>query len=136
MNAETAAAGSTQRAARPGVVAAARYLAMATAALWVVQFALAGYGAFGGSFGPHRAVGSLIGLVTLVLLIVVAVAGVRGRLLWVALGLFVLAGPLQPIFAALGKNDGAAFGGLHALGGLGVGALAGMLIGGLRPVRP
>jgi hypothetical protein len=135
MNAERATVDAGPRPANPGAATVAWWCAIATAALVVIQFALAGYGAFGGSFGPHRVLGTVIGLVTLVLLIAVLIARPGGRLIGIAAGLFVLAGPLQPLFAALGSDVSPSLGALHALGGLGVGALAGMLIGALRPVR-
>src|SRR5215475_13198118 len=80
-----------------------RILAMATGTLAVVQFALAGYGAFRAvdhhtnGFGAHEIVGNIIGAFALVTMIAAIVARPGTRTLVASIVLFVLAGPIQPI---------------------------------------
>ncbi len=109
-----------------------RILAMATGTLAVIQFALAGYGAFSAfnqhrGYGPHETLGTIIGGVTALVLIAALVARPGTRRMVQAAVLFVLAGPIQPILADLGKHHGAWWGGLHALVGVGIVAMCGML---------
>jgi hypothetical protein len=99
-----------------------RILAMATGTLVVVQFALAGYGAFGSfqhhkNFGPHELLGSIIGIFTLLVLIAAAIARPSARTIYQAIILFVLAAPVQPLLADAGKHH-AWVGALHALVGV------------------
>jgi uncharacterized protein DUF6220 len=107
-----------------------RILAMATGTLAVVQFALAGFGAFGSlshhrDWGPHETLGSIIGGFAL-LTFIAAIVARPGRLpLIAAITLIVVAGPLQPILAEAGK-DHAWVGALHALGGVVILAMCGL----------
>jgi hypothetical protein len=99
-----------------------RILAMATGTLVVVQFVLAGYGAFGSfshehNYGAHELVGNIIGGFTLLTLIAALVARPGMDRVWTAVVLFVLAGPIQPLLADAGK-DHAWVGAIHALCGL------------------
>lgn len=108
-----------------------RILAMTTGTLVVVQFVLAGYGAFSvfnkhKGYGPHETLGTVIGVFTLLVLVAALISrpGVRPTVL--AAVLFVLAGPVQPLLADLGKNHGAWWGGVHALVGVAILALCGL----------
>jgi len=99
-----------------------RILAMVAGTLVVVQFALAGYGAFGSfqhhrNYGPHEVLGSIIGLVTLLVLIAAVIARPSRNHVISAIVLLVLAGPVQPLLAAAGK-DHAWVGALHAFAGV------------------
>ncbi len=101
-----------------------RILAMVTGTLAVIQFALAGYGTFSAfnhhrGFGPHELVGTIIGVVTLLVLIAALVAHINGRIMGWAVGLFLMAGPIQPVLANIGKHH-AWVGALHALVGIGI----------------
>jgi hypothetical protein len=104
-----------------------RILAMLTGTLVVIQFALAGYGAFGSfshqrDFGPHETLGNIIAGFTLLILIAVLVARPGMRRIWSSVALLVLAGPVQPLLADAAKH--------HAWVGL-FHAFAGILILGL-----
>ena len=100
-----------------------RILAMATGTLVAVQFALAGFGAFGSfhkerDWSAHETLGTIIGVFTILVLIAAIVARPGRRPLIAAIVLFVLAAPIQPILAAAGKNDGVGWGALHAFVGV------------------
>lgn len=108
-----------------------RYLAMAGGTLTVIQFGLAGYGAFSAfqhhrGFGPHETLGTIISIFTLLVLIAAAVARPGRSTIIVAAVLFVLAGPVQPILADIGKHH-AWVGALHALVGIAILALFGRM---------
>src|ERR1700710_363235 len=99
-----------------------RILAMAAGTLAIVQFALAGFGAFDAfqkkhGFGPHETVGNIIGGITLLILIAALVARVSRKTVIQAVVLFLLAAPIQPLLADWGKHH-AWVGALHALVGL------------------
>ncbi len=110
-----------------------RVVALAGAALTAVQFALAGLGAFGllrhqhEPFAAHEALGTVIGVVSLVTLIVVLAAGIGTPAVVMALVLAVLAAPVQPVLANLGKDNSPWLGALHALTGVVIMALFGIL---------
>jgi hypothetical protein len=123
-----------KRSGRKTVMAqVVRVVALAGAALTAVQFALAGLGAFGllhhehEPFAAHEALGTVIGVASLVLLIVVLAAGVGTRAVVMALVLAVLAAPVQPVLANLGKNGSPWLGALHALSGVAIMALFGLV---------
>lgn len=102
-----------------------RILAMATGTLAVVQFALAGFGAFGSfghhrNWGPHEMLGSIIGIFALLTLIAAIVARPGTPPLVASIVLFVLAAPIQPLLADAGKHHGAGWGALHALCGVAI----------------
>jgi hypothetical protein len=108
-----------------------RILAMATGTLVVIQFALAGYGAFSAvshhrGYGPHETLGTIIGGFTLLTLIAAIVARPGTRWLVSAVILFVLAGPIQPLLADAGKHHGSWWGAVHAFVGLVILAMCAM----------
>ena len=109
-----------------------RILAMATGTLAVVQFALAGYGAFGSlhhqkNWGAHEAMGTTIGVFTLLVLIAAIVARPGRRPLIASIVLFVLAGPIQPILANAGNDHGTWWGSIHALCGVAILGMCGVV---------
>jgi hypothetical protein len=131
-----------RRSGRKTVLAqVVRVVALAGAALTAVQFALAGLGAFGllhhehEPFAAHEALGTVIGVASLVLLIVVLAAGVGTRAVVMALVLAVLAAPVQPVLAGLGKSGSPWLGALHALTGVAIMALFGMVGTQARPKK-
>ena len=86
-----------------------RILAMATGTLVAVQFALAGFGAFGSfhkerDWSAHETLGTIIGVFTILVLIAAIVARPGRRPLTAAIVLFVLAAPIQPILANAGAT--------------------------------
>lgn len=109
-----------------------RILAMATGTLVAVQFALAGYGAFSAlnkhrGYGPHETLGTIIGIFTLLVLIAAIVARPGTQHLVAAVILFVLAAPIQPLLANLGKHQGSWWGAVHALAGVAILGMCGMV---------
>ena len=116
-----------------------RVAAIVTVAVIVVQFFLAGWGAFHAvhsgvaakdtsAYDAHKGVGYLIGLLSLVLLILAIVGKMGGRAIGMTATLVVLAVILQPLLAGLGEDSGAFVGGLHAFVGALILGLAGNLI--------
>ncbi len=111
----------------------------------IVQFALAGLGTFGevhdkkagdSYFSAHQRLGLAIGLLTL-LILVAALIEHRSRATVIrAVVLFVLAGPVQPVLGTLGADKAAWVGMLHAVNGIAIMALTGMLMSGARSPRP
>ena len=101
-----------------------RQFARLIAAAIVVQFFLAGAGAFGAtSFGAHKAVGWLL----LILAAVEMLLALLGRTLVRHTGVFLAATAVQVILGVLGSDTSAWFGALHAVNALGVMAAAGTL---------
>jgi hypothetical protein len=125
---DSAAPASTT--ARPGgpLVLAYRWALTLFLVAGAVQIFLAGFGAFHGGFAAHRGLGfGMAGLaVVIVVLALVSRAGTRDVVLSVVL--LVLAGGAQSLLAGLGE-DGAFWGGLHALDGLAILGIAGFLQG-------
>jgi divalent metal cation (Fe/Co/Zn/Cd) transporter len=97
--------------------------------LIVVQVFLAGFGVFhlhaygldgpagDSALDPHRTLGFAMGGVALLILVLALIARPGGRAIAWAVVLVVQADLLQSLLAGLGDN-GAAWGGLHALDGL------------------
>lgn len=110
-------------------------LAMLMTMLAFVQFALAGWGAFGGDFGAHGILGTTLGVISLLLLAAASIARPSRKVVWLAVLLAVLAAPVQTVLAAIGWNVNAWFGALHALGGVVVFALSGYLMSEVRRRR-
>lgn len=116
-----------------------RVAAIVTVVVVVVQFFLAGWGAFHAvhagvaakdtsAYDPHKVVGNVIAVLSLVLLILAIVAKLGRRLIGMAAVLFVLAGPVQPLLAGLGEDSGAFWGALHAFVGAAILGLTSNLI--------
>lgn len=111
------------------VLAAVTLLGIAT------QFFLAGtavfnrqrQGASDGYFGPHVMLGMGIAVLTLLLALTAAVSHAAAPIIRMTVALFILAGPIEPLLAALGDNNSAWFGGLHAFTGAAIAALAAIL---------
>jgi Family of unknown function (DUF6220) len=121
------------------IVTVFRVVAILTAVVIVVQFFLAGMGAFDGvhsgaaardtsNYDPHKAVGYAIAGLSVILLLLAVVARLGGRVIGIAAALLVLAGPIQPLLANAGEDSAAIWGALHVLVGLAIGALTGVLI--------
>ena len=111
-----------------------RILAMATGTLIVVQFALAGFGAFGSvhanktkDWSAHETLGTVIGIFTLLVMLSAIVSRPTRQALIASIVMFVLAGPIQPLLAGLGKDHGAWWGAVHALSGLAIFATTGVV---------
>ena len=113
---------------RSTMVTVFRTVAIVTVVVVVVQFFLAGLGAFDAvhsgvaaddtsAYDPHKMVGYLVALLSLVLLVLAIVARLGGRLIGMTATLLVLAGPIQPLLAGAGADSGAFWGALHALVG-------------------
>jgi hypothetical protein len=91
------------------------YLARGIAAAVVVQFFLAGAGAFGASsFAPHRTLGWLLLLLAVVELLFALAGRVRVR----HSGVLLAAVGLQVALGVLGTDTSAWFGALHAVNAL------------------
>ena len=101
-----------------------RQLARLIAAAVVVQFFLAGAGAFGAtSFQPHKALGWLL----LVLAVVEMLLALLARRLVRHSGALLVVTAVQAILGVLGSDTSAWFGAVHAVNALGVMAAAGTL---------
>jgi hypothetical protein len=107
--------------------------------LGAVQIFLAGFGVWslgsGPGFDPHRVLGFTMAGLGLVILVLAVVARAGRRAIGIAALLFVLAAFGQSLLAALG-DEGAFWGGLHALDGLVILGLAGFLHGAARRGAP
>jgi len=111
-------------------------LAHLFAALIVVQFFLAGLGAFttihnkkfdDNNFGPHAILGTLMVLIALVILIAALVGRWSPRATQLSGGLVVLM-VLQLVLAGIGSSDAPVVGGLHAANALFITAIAYLLV--------
>jgi hypothetical protein len=121
----TTVTGSTHR---HGVVLAYRW-ALALLLLDVlVQFFLAGLGVFGGGFDGHVLNSIVVLALALVVFVLALVARVGVRDVLLALAVLLLAGVVQSLFRIL-ADDGAFWGGMHALGGLAILGITGFLHG-------
>jgi hypothetical protein len=106
----------------------------------LVQIFLAGVGVFdlkgqklsdASSLDPHRALGFALGALSILLLIVALVARVDAKTIGIAFAVVVLATVMQSVLASAGENT-PFFGGLHALDGLLILGLGGLLFGEAR----
>ncbi len=120
---------------RRAALTAYRWLLLGFLLLGAVQIFLAGLGAFrldntgvsgDTAFAPHRAVGFAMGGVALVILILALIARPGTRAVVLAAVMFVLAFLAQSVLASLADNT-VLFGGLHALDGLAILAIAAFL---------
>jgi hypothetical protein len=122
---------ATDPADRPGVARAHGALARVTLLWGLVQFFLAGLAAFGGtSWDPHAASGTIMTLLTLIVLILAAVG--RRSALQASLVLFGLM-IVQNILGGVG-DDVPVLGALHPLNGMAILGTAALAAAG-RPVR-
>src|SRR5215469_9778918 len=127
-------------------------LTSSTLAVIAAQFALAGLAAFRtleaptrNAYAPHGALGIVIGVLAWVILaVVLASPAARGRpgTRWPAVALALLAIPVEPLLGEAGRHV-PAVGGLHAVTGLAIFAVAAWLTGAAarqrettRPRRP
>jgi uncharacterized membrane protein YbhN (UPF0104 family) len=115
-----------------------RILAMATGTLAVIQFALAGYGAFGSlqhekDWGAHEKLGGIIIGFALLTLIAALVARPGRRWIIASAVLFVLC-LAQMFLADAGKNHAPAWGAVHALSGVAIIAMCGLASRKVPPV--
>ncbi|MDN3357910.1 DUF6220 domain-containing protein [Actinomadura sp. DC4] len=112
-----------------------RVLAIVTTLVIVVQFFLAGLGAFHdvrtgetNRFGAHETVGYVIAGLSIVLLVAALLARLGGRAVGMVAFLFVLAGPVQVLLAKAGTDHSEVFGALHGLVGALILGFSGTLI--------
>jgi hypothetical protein len=110
------------------------------AAVLPIQFFLAGLGAFTtihdkkfkeDNFGPHGAVGSLLGLIAILILLTALAGRSPGRVIKLSAALFV-AMLVQTILGVSGADSAPILGGLHVVNALVVVAIAYLLIRGVR----
>jgi heme A synthase len=131
---ETFAAGEDQSVTRPGgarhpkAAAGYRWLLLLFLVAGVVQIFLAGFGVFhlhaygldapagDSALDPHRMLGSIMGGIAVLILVLAIVARPGGRAITWAIVLIVQTNVLQGLLAAFG-DDSAVWGGLHALDG-------------------
>jgi hypothetical protein len=92
----------------------------------VVQFFLAGLGVFGGGFDAHIVNSIVIAALALIVVILAVVSRAGRQDVVLAVVLLLLAGVAQSLFRLL-ADDGAFWGGLHALNGLVILGIAGFL---------
>jgi Family of unknown function (DUF6220) len=122
---------------RRGALAGYRWLLLAFLLLGVGQIFLAGLGVFNlhgqelGADGetalnPHRNLGFAMGGLALIILILALIARPGARAIILSAVVFLLAFLAQSLLAGLGE-DSPVFGGLHALDGLAILAIAGVL---------
>ena len=132
---ETRSSSSADTRLRRAAQAGYRWLLLAFLALGAVQIFLAGLGAFrldntgvsgDTAFAPHRAVGFAMGGVALVILLLALIARAGFRAVVLSAVLFLLAFLAQSVLASLADHS-VAFGGLHALDGLAILAIAAFL---------
>ena len=131
---ETFAAGADQSVTRPGggrrprAAAGYRWLLLLFLVAGVVQIFLAGFGVFhlhaygldapagDSALDPHRVLGSVMGGIAVLILVLAIVARPGARAITWAIVLVVQTDLLQGLLAGLG-DDSAVWGGLHALDG-------------------
>jgi heme A synthase len=143
---ETLAAGADQSVTRPGgarrprAAAGYRWLLLLFLVAGVVQIFLAGFGVFhlhaygldapagDSALDPHRMLGSVMGAIAVLILVLAIVARPGSRAITWAIVLVVQTDALQGLLAGLG-DDSAVWGGLHALDGFLAIAVAGYMYG-------
>jgi hypothetical protein len=118
-----------------GMTTAYRALAILTTLVIIVQFFLAGLGAFHGvrtgesnRFSAHETVGYIIAGLSIVLFVAAVLARLGGRAVGMVAFLFLLAGPVQVLLAKAGTDHGDFWGALHGLVGALILGFAGTLI--------
>jgi hypothetical protein len=134
---DTSTRTTTLTGVRRGAFIGYQWLLLAFLLLGVVQIFLAGLGVFNldgqelgakgeTAFDPHRNLGFAMGGLALVVLILALIARPGARAIILSAAMFLLAFLAQSLLAGLGE-DSPVFGGLHALDGLGILAIAGFL---------
>jgi|tagenome__1003787_1003787.scaffolds.fasta_scaffold20435009_2 predicted membrane channel-forming protein YqfA (hemolysin III family) len=118
-----------------GMMTAYRALAILTTLVIIVQFFLAGLGAFhsvrtgeSNRFSAHETTGYIIAGLSIVLFVAALLARLGGRAVGMVAFLFVLAGPVQVLLAKAGTDHGDFWGALHGLVGALILGFAGTLI--------
>src|SRR6266487_2482974 len=134
---DTSTPTTTLTGVRRGAFIGYQWLLLAFLLLGVVQIFLAGLGVFNldgqelgakseTAFGPHRNLGFAMGGLALIILILALIARPGARAIILSAVMFLLAFLAQSLLAGLGE-DSPVFGGLHALDGLAILAIAGFL---------
>jgi Family of unknown function (DUF6220) len=126
---------TTSKPRSSGMIVAYQILAIVTTLVIILQFFLAGLGAFHDfqtgktdAFSAHEKVGYVIAVLGLVMLVVAALARLGARVIVMGAVMFLLAGPVQALLADAGKHHSDVWGALHALvGSLIVGLVFSML---------
>jgi hypothetical protein len=109
-------------------------------AFTALQFALAGFGAFGHNYSPHALIGWVIAALSVLVLAAALVERRDRSTIFIAAALVVFTLILQPLLASLGGRSGGIHGGLggalnqwvgalHAFIGLVIFGTAGRLMG-------
>jgi hypothetical protein len=120
---------------RRGALVAYRWVLAVLLVDVVVQFFLAGLGVFGGGFDAHVVNSIVVSALAFLVLVLAVVAHVGTRDVALAAVLLVLVGLVQSVFRGL-ADEGAFWGGLHALDGLVILGIAGFLHGtAIRRIR-
>lgn len=114
---------ATPKPTNSGLITAFRVLAIITTLAILIQFFMAGQGAFHDfqtnkhdGYAIHEKLGYVIAILGLVMAVVGALARLGGRAIGMAAVLFVLAAPVQALLAGLGKHH-SEIGALHAFDG-------------------
>jgi hypothetical protein len=134
---DTPATTTARSGLRRAALAGYRWLLLAFLLLGIVQIFLAGLGVFNlhgqelGADGetalnPHRSLGFGLSGLALIILILALIARPGARAIVLSVVMVLLVGLAQSILAGLGE-DTPVFGGLHALDGLAILAVAGFL---------
>jgi carbon starvation protein CstA len=134
---DTSTPTTTLTGVRRGAFVGYQWLLLAFLLLGGVQIFFAGLGVFNldgqelgangeTAFGPHRNLGFAMGGLALIILILALIARPGARAIILSAVMFLLAFLAQSLLAGLGE-DSPVFGGLHALDGLGILAIAGFL---------
>jgi Family of unknown function (DUF6220) len=112
-----------------------RVLAIVTTLVIILQFFLAGLGAFHdfrtghrNRFGPHEAVGYTIVILGVLMLVTALAARMGGRAVGIIAFLVILAGPVQVLLAKGGTGHSEIWGALHAFVGALILGFCGTLI--------
>jgi hypothetical protein len=123
------------RGSRHGALLAYRWALTLFLVDVALQFFFAGLGVFGAGFGAHIANSIVVAALSLLVLVLAAFARVGTRDIVLAVVMFLLAAFGQSLFRALADN-GAFWGGMHALDGLVILGIGGFLhSGAIRRTR-
>jgi hypothetical protein len=134
-SAGTGPTGTTAGGFRHGALVAYRWTLTLFLVDVALQFFFAGFGVFGAGFGAHIVNSIVVAALSLVVLVLAAIARVGTRDIVLALVMFLLAAFGQSVFRAL-ADHGAFWGGMHALDGLVILGIGGFLQGSaIRRIR-